>query len=64
MGERRANAIRDYLIALGVDSGRVGAISYGKERPVDPNSTEEAWGRNRRGVTMIEGGASPAPLTN
>ena len=64
LGERRANAIRDYLIALGVDSGRIGAISYGKERPVDPNSTEEAWGRNRRVVTMIDGGASPAPLTN
>ena len=54
LGERRANSVKDYLVALGVDSGRIRTISYGKERPVDPNSAEGAWAKNRRGVTMID----------
>lgn len=56
LGERRANSVRDYMIALGVDPNRVKTISYGKERPVDPASNEEAWSRNRRGVTVIDAG--------
>jgi|MDTB01.2.fsa_nt_gb peptidoglycan-associated lipoprotein len=56
LGERRANSVRDYMIALGVDPNRVKTLSYGKERPVDPASTEDAWTRNRRGVTVVEGG--------
>ena len=56
LGERRANSVRDYMIALGVDPNRVKTISYGKERPVDPASNEEAWSRNRRGVTVVDGG--------
>jgi peptidoglycan-associated lipoprotein len=55
LGERRANSVRDYMIALGVDPNRVKTLSYGKERPVDPASSEEAWSRNRRGVTVVDG---------
>ncbi len=54
LGERRAISVRNYLIALGIDPGRIRTVSYGKERPVDPGSTEEAWGKNRRGVTQID----------
>jgi peptidoglycan-associated lipoprotein len=53
LGERRANALRDYLVALGIDQDRLRTISYGKERPVDPRSTQEAWERNRRGVMVV-----------
>ena len=56
LGERRANSVRDYMIALGVDANRVQTISYGHERPVDPNSSEDAWSSNRRGVTAIANG--------
>lgn len=54
LGERRAISVRNYLIALGIDPGRIRTVSYGKERPVDPGSTEEAWAQNRRGVTQID----------
>ncbi len=53
LGERRATAIRDYLVALGVDQNRIKTVSYGKERPVDPSSTETAWQKNRRGVMAV-----------
>lgn len=53
LGERRANSVRDYMIALGIDPNRVRTISFGKERPVDPSSNEEAWKNNRRSVTMV-----------
>jgi len=53
LGERRASAAKDYLIALGVDAGRLSTISYGKERPVAFGSNDEAWAQNRRGVTTI-----------
>ncbi len=48
LGERRAMAVRDYLIRLGVSGDRLVTISYGKEMPADPRSNEEAWARNRR----------------
>jgi len=48
LGERRATAARNYLIALGVNGNRVGTISYGKERPVCATSNEACWGQNRR----------------
>lgn len=48
LGERRALAARRYLAASGVPGGRMTTISYGKERPLDLGSTEEAWARNRR----------------
>jgi peptidoglycan-associated lipoprotein len=52
LGERRANATKQALIALGVAAGRVNVISYGKERPVDPAHNEQAWAKNRRAVTV------------
>ena len=56
LGERRANSVSDYMIALGVDPNRIKTISYGKERPVDPSSNEDAWSRNRRAVTVVDAG--------
>jgi peptidoglycan-associated lipoprotein len=53
LGERRATAARNYLVALGVDSNRMLAISYGEERPVDPGNDETAYRQNRRAVTVI-----------
>ena len=52
LGERRANAAKNYLVSLGVDAARITTVSYGKERPVALESTEEAWARNRRAVTI------------
>ncbi|MDH5748324.1 MAG: peptidoglycan-associated lipoprotein Pal [Rhodospirillales bacterium] len=57
LGERRANAVKDYLAALGVAPGRIKTISYGKERPVALGSNEAAWSQNRRGVSVVSGGA-------
>ena len=54
LGERRASAIRDYLVALGVDQSRMKTRSFGKERPVDPRSSQDAWNKNRRGVVVIQ----------
>jgi len=53
LGERRANAVKDFLVAQGIDTRRVRTISYGKERPVALGSNEAAWAQNRRGVTII-----------
>lgn len=53
LGERRANSIKSYLTALGIEGGRVSTISYGKERPAVTGSNPEAWGQNRRGVTEV-----------
>jgi peptidoglycan-associated lipoprotein len=52
LGERRANAAKNYLLGLGVDPARVSTISYGKERPVALGSDEGSWARNRRAVTV------------
>lgn len=54
---RRANAVREYLVARGIDPARIETISYGKERPIDPGSNEEAWARNRNTHTAITSGA-------
>ena len=67
LADRRAAAVKNYLVALGIPAGRVTTISYGKERPVDPRSSEEAWAQNRRGVTAITDGvvgALPTPGTS
>jgi peptidoglycan-associated lipoprotein len=48
LGERRANAVRQYMIALGVSPSRLTTISYGEEFPLDPGHNEAAWARNRR----------------
>ena len=53
LGERRANAVSNFLVALGVDSSRVRTLSYGKERPVALGSNDTAWSQNRRGVTIV-----------
>jgi peptidoglycan-associated lipoprotein len=53
LGQRRANAARDYLVAKGVATGRVTTISYGKERPVALGSNEEAWAQNRNAITSV-----------
>jgi peptidoglycan-associated lipoprotein len=59
LGARRANAVKEYLVSLGISAARVDTISYGKERPMCTESTEECWAQNRRGVTVISsGGAS------
>lgn len=48
LGQKRATAVRNYLVEAGVDSKRIFTISYGKEKPVDAGHTEEAWEKNRR----------------
>jgi peptidoglycan-associated lipoprotein len=58
LGARRANAAKEYLVSLGVPSSRVDTISYGKERPVCTESTEDCWAQDRRGVTTITSGAA------
>ena len=58
LGARRAEAARAYLTSLGVDGNRITTVSYGKERPLDPRSTEEAWSLNRNATTTISGVAS------
>jgi len=58
LGARRANAVKEYLVNLGVSSARVGTISYGKERPICTESNESCWSQNRRGVTTITSGAA------
>ena len=53
LGERRANATRDFLLSQGVPADRMTVTSWGKERPVATGSNEEAWAQNRRAVTVI-----------
>ena len=52
LGERRANAAKDYLMTYGISSDRISVLSYGKERPVDSGSNPLAWSKNRRSVTV------------
>jgi len=52
LGERRANAAKNYLVSVGIDAGRLGVVSYGKERPVALGSNEAAWAQNRRAATI------------
>ena len=52
LGERRANAVKDYLMTYGISSSRLSVISYGKERPVNSGSNPLAWSQNRRSVTV------------
>lgn len=54
LGERRANSVKQYLAALGVQANRVEVISYGEERPAVVGQTEAAWGQNRRGVSVLQ----------
>ncbi|WP_374575417.1 peptidoglycan-associated lipoprotein Pal [Phenylobacterium sp.] len=57
LGARRANAVRDYLVNRGVSASRISTVSYGKERPIDPGTTEDAYQRNRNAHTAITSGA-------
>lgn len=57
LGARRAQAVRDYLVSLGVSGARIDTISYGKERPICVQSDEQCWQQNRRGVSTIKSGA-------
>ena len=52
LGERRANAAKDYLMTYGISGKRISTISYGKEKPVNPGSSALAWSQNRRAVTV------------
>lgn len=58
LGDRRANAVKTYLVGLGIGADRVATISYGKERPEALGSDESAWAQNRRGVTVVSSGAT------
>jgi len=55
LGARRANSVRAFLIAQGVDSRLLRTVSYGKERPVALGSDDQAWSQNRRAVTVVVG---------
>ena len=54
LGQRRAEAAKSYLVALGLDANRIKTISYGAERPVDPGHDESAYALNRRAVTVVD----------
>ena len=54
LGDRRANAVRDYLAGLGVSGSRVKTISYGKERPEVTGSDPQSWAQNRRAITRVD----------
>ncbi len=54
LGERRATAVKNYLVSLGVSEAKINTISYGKERPAVDGHDEAAWAQNRRGVTVVQ----------
>ena len=54
LGERRANAVKRYLVSQGIAADRISTISYGKERPAVLGSNEAAWAQNRRAVTVVK----------
>jgi peptidoglycan-associated lipoprotein len=54
LGQRRASADRDYLVAHGIAKARIETISYGKSRPINPGSTPEAWAQNRNAITSVK----------
>ena len=56
LGDRRATAVRDYLVAKGIAPSRITTVTYGKERPIEICSTEACWSQNRRGVTVVNTG--------
>jgi peptidoglycan-associated lipoprotein len=55
LGDRRASIVRDYLVTLGVDAGRIRTVSYGEERPFDEGHSEAAWAKNRRAHLVLVG---------
>jgi len=57
LGARRANAVREFLVSHGIEAGRISTVSYGKEKPIDPGSGEEADQHNRNAHTALVSGA-------
>lgn len=57
LGDRRAKAVKDYIVSLGVSSSRMDTISYGEEKPLCPDQTEECWAKNRRAHFVFLGKA-------
>jgi peptidoglycan-associated lipoprotein len=57
LGARRASSIKDFLVSHGVSASRIETVSFGKEKPIDPGTTEQAFAKNRNGHTAITGGA-------
>ncbi len=53
LGRKRAEAVEDFLVALGVDPARISTVTYGEERPIDPASNEEAWAVNRNATSVL-----------
>jgi peptidoglycan-associated lipoprotein len=53
LGQKRAAAVRDYYVKLGIPAGRVATISFGEEQPIDPGHDEQAWSKNRRAETKV-----------
>jgi peptidoglycan-associated lipoprotein len=58
LGARRANAVKEFLVSQGVSTGRLETVSYGKERPICTESSESCYAQNRRGVSVVAGGAN------
>ena len=56
LGHRRSQAVKDYLVSLGVDASRIDTVSYGEERPADSGHDESAWSKNRRAKSNVIGG--------
>ena len=54
LGQKRADAVMQYLVSLGITANRLSTISYGKENPIDPGHTEEAWAKNRRAHLVLK----------
>ena len=57
LGARRANSVKDFLVGHGVAASRIDTVSFGKEKPIDAGTTEEAYAKNRNGHTAITAGA-------
>jgi len=55
LGDRRANQAKEYLVTLGIDTGRIRTVSYGEERPFDPGHDDAAWAKNRRDHLVLVG---------
>jgi len=62
LGNRRANAAKQYLVSHGIDAGRIETTSYGEERPIDPGHSEESWAKNRRDEFDVTGGGESLRL--
>ena len=54
LGQKRADAAMQYLVSLGISANRISTISFGKEKPLDPGSTEAAWSKNRRAHFVLK----------